>query len=227
MKPVIQLYALALDELPGYDKSINYWDEISEELKKKPIYEDDIKRYNRICNLKLQMVKELLFDNYINKLKEPVIKTRKIKNKYETPDISIEKLTDNLYIDLKITKKNNCENISVVCKLIDNKKTLYKYVTETDFNKTGITTAMIIRMIDYYNEKGINQELKIKLNNKAYIKEFNKAVISYRDFINNEIRNNNLVENAVDTNDIGIMNESLSLMGFKEILLKNKKITFV
>ena len=126
MKPVIQLYALALDELPGYDKSINYWDEISEELKKKPIYEDDIKRYNRICNLKLQMVKELLFDSYINRLKEPVIKTRKIKNKDESPDISIEKLTDNLYIDLKITKKNSCENISVVCKLIDDKKTLYK-----------------------------------------------------------------------------------------------------
>lgn len=227
MKPVIQLYALSLDDLPGYDKDENYWEEISEELKKKPIYEDDNKRYNRICNLKLQMVKELLFDNYINRLKEPVIKTRKIKNKDENPDICIEKLTDNLYIDLKITKKNNCENISVICKLIDDKKTLYKYVTETNLNKTNITTSMIIRMIDYYNDKGINNELKIKLNNKTYIKEFNKAVISYKDFIDNEIRNNNLVENALDTNDIGIMNDSLSLMGFKEILLKNKKIKFI
>ena len=51
----------------------NYWNEISE------LKSDDNKRYNRICNLKLQMVKELLFDSYINRLKEPVIKTRKSK----------------------------------------------------------------------------------------------------------------------------------------------------
>jgi hypothetical protein len=71
MKPILQLYALCLDQLPGYDKDDEYWDKIDAELKEKTMYNDDTKRKNRIQNLKLLSVKELLFDKYINILSEP------------------------------------------------------------------------------------------------------------------------------------------------------------
>ena len=78
MKPVIQLYALCLDELPDYSKEDDYWDLLDAELKNsKPIYQDDDKRFNRIENLKLRMVKELLFDKFINMLSEPKPKKEK------------------------------------------------------------------------------------------------------------------------------------------------------
>jgi len=74
MNPVLQLYALCLEELPNYDKPDDYWDNMDIELQKKPIYQDDIKRKNRMDNLKLKMVQELLFQEYIDMLSEPKIK---------------------------------------------------------------------------------------------------------------------------------------------------------
>ena len=79
MKPILQLYALCITELPNYDKSENYWTELDEELKLKPLYQDNVKRKNRLDNLKLNYVKELLFDEFIIKLKEPKEKKKKIK----------------------------------------------------------------------------------------------------------------------------------------------------
>jgi hypothetical protein len=71
MKPVLQLYALCLERLPGYDKSEEYWNNVEKGLLDKPLYQNDIRRKNRIDNLKLAMVKELLFDRFINILQEP------------------------------------------------------------------------------------------------------------------------------------------------------------
>ena len=48
-----------MSELPGYDKGDNYWDEVDKMLLEKPMYQSDIRRKNRIGNLKLMMVKEL------------------------------------------------------------------------------------------------------------------------------------------------------------------------
>ena len=81
MKPVLQLYALCLDKLPGYDKCDEYWDDMDKALLEKPMYQNEIRRKNRINNLKLMMVKELLFDRFINILSEPKVpKVRKTKN---------------------------------------------------------------------------------------------------------------------------------------------------
>ena len=71
MKPVLQLYALCLERLPGYDKSDEYWDDVEKGLLDKPLYQNETRRKNRIGNLKLMMVKELLFDRFINMLQEP------------------------------------------------------------------------------------------------------------------------------------------------------------
>ena len=39
MKPAIQLYALALDELQGYDKSVNYWEKLMKNSKETNIWQ--------------------------------------------------------------------------------------------------------------------------------------------------------------------------------------------
>lgn len=73
MKPVLQLYALCLERLPGYDKGDEYWNNVEKGLLDKTMYQNDIRRKNRIDNLKLAMVKELLFDRFINILQEPKV----------------------------------------------------------------------------------------------------------------------------------------------------------
>ena len=77
MKPILQLYALCIEQLPGYDKDEEYWRNVDNDLLTKPMYQDNMRRKNRLDNLKLMAVKELLFDKYINVLTEP--KERKNK----------------------------------------------------------------------------------------------------------------------------------------------------
>ena len=104
MKPLLQLYALCLDELPGYEKDDKYWQEIDKNLQIKPIYQDEIKRNNRIDNLKLQMVKALLFDSYIELLSEPKKpRAKKIKE--------IKDTEGNIIIDTKPVKVKSIFNI--------------------------------------------------------------------------------------------------------------------
>jgi len=86
MNPVLQLYALCLDDIPTYDKAHDYWEQVEEELKKKPMYQNEIKRKNRIDKLKLACVKELLFDEFIYKLSEPKVKKTRKNAKIVTSD---------------------------------------------------------------------------------------------------------------------------------------------
>ena len=86
MNPVLQLYALCLEDIPTYDKSHDYWQQIDEELMKKPMYQNEIKRKNRIDKLKLACVKELLFDEFIYKLSEPKVKKTRKNAKIVTSD---------------------------------------------------------------------------------------------------------------------------------------------
>jgi DNA polymerase delta subunit 1 len=71
MKPILQLYALCIEQLPGYEKDEEYWQNVDNDLQTKPMYQNIIRRKNRLDNLKLLAVKELLFDKYINVLTEP------------------------------------------------------------------------------------------------------------------------------------------------------------
>lgn len=136
MKPILQMYALCLDQLPNYDKGDDYWKKIDEELLLKPIYQDDKKRKNRLDNLKLNMVKELLFDEFIYILSEP--KPKKVKK-----DVTIKK-TKPLLI------QNNIESINAIVEPVIIDKT-FKVVKEKVV-KEKITKELITK------EKGINNE---------------------------------------------------------------------
>jgi DNA polymerase elongation subunit (family B) len=74
MKPVLQLFGLCLTELIDYKEEHDYWNKIDDDLKLKPMYQDENKRKRRLDNLKLLKVKELLFDEFIYKLSEPKVK---------------------------------------------------------------------------------------------------------------------------------------------------------
>jgi len=119
MKPVLQLYVLCLTELNDYNESIDYWNNIEEELKKKEMYKDDKRRANRIDNLKLRKVQELLFDEFINILQEPKIKKerKKKESKKEIKDSKddikkeIKDSKDDIKKEIKETKKESKDDI--------------------------------------------------------------------------------------------------------------------
>lgn len=229
MKPIIQLYALCIDELPDYNMETDYWDLLDVELKNsKNIYHDDTKRFNRIDNLKLRMVKELLFDKYINMLTEP--KPKKIKKIKEILTISNNIDFDNLHnfiVNLNVIKKKDTSVITTTIKILSDKKTIWKSEIINGTDKKLETINAILNIIEYYKKNNINTDIKIKLNNKKFINDFNIAQVNLKDFHKYEEIDENLIEKALTTCDIGIMSNSLSILDFKNIFLTNKKITFI
>lgn len=227
MKPVIQLYALCLDELPNYDKEDDYWNLIDNELKTtKTIYQDDEKRFNRIENLKLRMVKELLFDKFINMLSEPKPKKeKKIKEKITiSNDVSHVK---NLTVNLNVTKKKDSKIINSTIKILSDKKTIWKSEINEGTDKKHETINSILKIINYYKENNIQEEIKIKLNNKKFVNDFNIASVNLNDFKKYEQIDENLIEKALKTCDVGIISNSMLILDFKDIFISNKEIKFI
>ena len=248
MKPVLQLYALSLEELPNYNKESDYWEKINEELKLKPIYLDDIKRKNRIENLRLQLVKELLFDKYIDQLSEPKIKktTKKTSRILSSEKTEKEEKTNNCEIlnedtiinllkskeslvDLKVSAPQNApkQTIEVRCKVIVDKKTILDNKNICISNKNKEITNSIITLIEYFENNNIEKVINIKLNNKPFIKSYKKAVLDYKEFEKNENLDNNLVQDAINTNDIGRMKSAISVLEYGKLLMKNHKFSFI
>lgn len=82
MKPITQIFALCLEQLPGYSYPPNYWLQIDEELSGLKQYTDENKRQDRIQALKVREVEELLFNPYLNILCPEKQKTSRSKKKH-------------------------------------------------------------------------------------------------------------------------------------------------
>jgi DNA polymerase elongation subunit (family B) len=68
MKPVLQVYALVVEELPGYNKGFHYFKDMYPRLLEEKEH-DEKKARDRLNDLKEDEVKKILFDPILNKLK--------------------------------------------------------------------------------------------------------------------------------------------------------------
>jgi DNA polymerase delta subunit 1 len=255
MKPILQLYALCLDELPNYSKDDKYWDDMTEELKMKPMYQNETRLKNRIDNLKLNMVKELLFDEFINVLSEPKIKKPRktitkgiiqigdnvvqpkpkvVRAKAKPKDKTISIVDTNVAstenseysADIKITKKKDSDIIAVA-KIKKNSKIIWNYNNDNCVNKSSEIKSIIRDMVSYMTEYENSKKIKIKINNKTFISDYNKVLIHYYEFKKCELNNNNLVENALITNDIGVLKNRNKIIEYEELISINDMFELV
>ena len=236
MKPLLQLYALCLEELPGYDKDIEYWQEIDKNLQIKPIYQDDIKRKNRIDNLKLQMVKALLFDKYIDILSEPKNSKRKTKvieevdkeakitnmsEKISSKNIDTTIPDNCLKLDIKITKNQKTGKIVADANIVDKKTKLWNYHKDDCTNKEKETIHIISEVLKQDSDK----IYMISLNNKAFIKEYNEALINYHEIMKKQ--NADLMVNIFETQNIGGLKLINKIRKFSDIIVNHKSLSFI
>jgi len=228
MKPIVQLYALCIDQLPGYDKDDEYWEKIDNELREKPMYQDDIRRKNRIQNLKLSAVKELLFDKYINMLSEPKIK-KPSKAKAKTARFAT--ISENIDSDVKAIDgidgeviATNKEKLKKADKNIETGT--YKADVKIVKNlKTGIISSDAYisdgtnkiwkysknNCIDKNKELlyviskiiNFNKEVKyiITVNNKKFVTDYNNMLVYYKE--KEDSKETNILENIFASQNIG------------------------
>jgi len=246
MKPILQLYALCLDKLPGYDKCDEYWDDVDKALLEKPMYQNEIRRKNRINNLKLMMVKELLFDRFINILCEPKVpKVRKSSKSVNSstkllPIATTNDITDitdsdiqtqplNLDATIKITKKIKIGTIvSSAYIQNDKKKKIWVDNNENCKDKDHEIIAIIKKIIAYNS----NNIYYITLNNKGFIDEYNRAYHLYNDLVKSkkiytEDTIDNIMKKIMDTQDTGKLKDISNVYKYYDIILLNSKFMFM
>jgi hypothetical protein len=249
MKPIIQLYALCIDQLPGYDKDEEYWQNVDKELLTKPMYQDNIRRKNRLDNLKLLNVKELLFDKYINILSEPKVKkisksvkANKITNietvndnkniigecdeiistdkeKMKKPDKNIEDGT--FKVDIKITKNIKTGVIISSAYIGDGIYKIWKYQKNNCKDKNKEVINIISKIINYDK----NKKYVITLNNKKFITEYNTAVVYYKDI--EKSKETNILDDIFNTQNIGDLKIINNIRRFKDIIGDYKMFSIV
>jgi len=253
MNPVLQLYTLCLEELPNYNKEVSYWKEVENELKKKPLYVDDVKRANRLANLKTNMTKELLFQESIDKLSEPVVKKKGSKTTTLVKDskkivpaktTATIKSGDELN-EVKVLKKSTKQPQKVTT---DNDTTDILKADIKVTKKTGSNNIESIGKIygadgkkiiwKYENKEGkdkTNEIIPIIMNMIEFIKKENKKLlikINFKQFItdfNNSIVYYNEFEGNKKCAKQAIENEDVGLHSHInsiirfENLLKNKQ----
>jgi hypothetical protein len=246
MKPILQLYALCLDKLPGYDKCDEYWDDVDKALLEKPMYQNDIRRKNRINNLKLMMVKELLFDKYINILSEPKVpKIRKTKkaiagksktaackdnDKDSNSDIC-ETPIQNINFDatIKITKKIKTGTIVSTAYIKNDKnKKIWEENNEDCKDKEHEIIALIKKIIGYNS----NNIYFITLNNKGFKDEYNRAHHLYNELVKNkriytEDTIDNIMNKIMATQDTGKLKDIGNVYKYYDLIQLNSKFMFV
>jgi hypothetical protein len=235
MKPILQLYALCLSELPGYDKYDNYWEDVDKMLLEKPMYQSDIRRKNRIGNLKLMMVKELLFEKFIAILREPKAPTvRKskltIKNAIAVTDTTDQTGTvQKLDATIKITKKLKTKKIEAIAFIKNDKKKKIWEVVNSDCKNKEHEAIALIKQIIAYNSNNI---YFITLNNKQLIDEYTRAHYVYNELLkNNEIYSEDTIENimrkVMNTQDTGRLKDINNIHKYYELIQLNSKFMFM
>ena len=215
MKPVLQLYSLCLTNLCDYKETDEYWERVENELMKKEMYKDETRRKNRLENLRLLKVQELLFDEFINQLKEPKMKKERIKK--DVIDIiedDVDEIKDIDYDgDMKVieSKVKECITFKIVIK---DKKGKIIYKDEGNTKEMTKDKIIVDKLTEIYNK--VNGTMKIKLNNKKFIKDYKLLIAKFKyvDKLTN-----------VNKTDLGVAKMISEITSNKHLLeLKNKII---
>lgn len=203
MKPVLQLFGLCLTELIDYKEDYDYWDKIEDDLKLKPLYQDENKRKRRLDNLKLLKVKELLFDEFICKLTEPKIKKerkiiikkdekegkrKKKDGKEEKEKIEIikkdggENEEKNYNGTIRIVNSKIKDSITYSIKIVDEKnKVIYNKEDKEGVKKITKEKLLNELLLNIYKEFK-NSKITIKINYKDYVKKINSLICKYNEY---------------------------------------------
>jgi DNA polymerase delta subunit 1 len=189
LRPVAQLYTLCLEQLPNYDRDVNYWIDKAQELQeKKEIYKDENKLTNYMQTLKERDVERLLFSKYITKKVKKVSEssTKKITaiQKYNLDDNSL--LLQFNIEEKKENKSKKFESVSI-CNNKEYVKTISCKSSTTKCNAcTDLLNSILRDVIDDNKEKietdGIRIEIKFSLYKNKLIKMLEEYDTFYEKF---------------------------------------------
>jgi hypothetical protein len=81
MKPILQVYALVVEQLPGFCQPPNCFEAIHKQMLL-DLNGDESKASDKLQTLKEMLVKQLLFDPIISKVDQALVKQSMVAKKY-------------------------------------------------------------------------------------------------------------------------------------------------
>lgn len=217
MKPVLQLYYLCMDQLPNYGKDENYWNNLDEELKLKNMYIDDKRRQNRITNLKLNYIQELLFEEFISVLKEP--KEKKLPSQSAIKN-KVEEIKGDLISTIKVIQNKESKNITLSANVSNEGKIIWTYKNNEnkDITKDEIIKNTIVKICKEFPKINI----KFTINYKKFIKDYLLILSKYNIIIKNfkpKNEDDDIFNQITENNDVGKLKDVIDIIKYKNLLI--------
>ena len=181
LKPIRQLYALCVEQLPNYVYPPSYWIQMDEELKYHKIYQHEQKRINRIQSLREREVESLLFDKFIEKKVKKRTTVVKEAKQIKIPKHQLTEDSPMLTFHVVENKVEKKKYYKASCTFLD--KELYHEIQNKNCNKTQachtllreILKVVLIEYKDIIESKGI----RISIQDTRFRNILKKAIDEY------------------------------------------------
>jgi hypothetical protein len=181
LKPIVQLYALCVEQLPNYSYPPEYWYQIDEELKQKTIYTDDKKRAYRIQALREREVENLLFDSFIiRKTKKKACTSKAEETKKNKIPKHVVPETSPLLI-FRIMEDKNEKKFIATCDFMDQEMKLdiqNKKITKTNACHT-LLRNVLTKLFTEYKHKIETEGLRIQIEDTRFKNLLKKTIDEY------------------------------------------------
>lgn len=166
LKPICQLYALCVEQLPNYSYPPSYWIQMDEELKYHKNYGDERKRMNRIQALREKEVENLLFEKFIVRKTKKRVAVEKEAKKTKIPKHILTE--ESPVLCFQVSEVNNETKKCFTASCSFHSTAFEETIPKKGYNKTqacqtllrNILKKIITEHKEFITEKGLRIEIK-------------------------------------------------------------------
>jgi len=228
-KPICQLYALCVNDLPEYSHPVDYWITWDESLRNHKLYGDsDRKRKDRISALKIQEVESIMFESYVVALGGTKRRMAKPKTPKQGPKGSPSLTDEAITLSIEVTEDKEAKLYRAMAKL---KAVPAWSLSEEIKKKTKITQAQVYRTfsetvietlykLPEYTAIMENEGIRIRISNARFVNLWNAA-------IETEYENKEKYEASIANQDIGSLKALTSQNVFARLVNAGDSIKYI
>lgn len=209
-KPICQLYALCVEELPQYSFPPGYWEQIEEELMQTPLYgNSEKKRKDRISALRMKEVDQLLFAPFKNTLIEVKKKKKTTAGTKKIVPLPVMN-TPCMVVRLEVKDdKKNKEYHGSIKAFSPQGEALHSWEEVIAKKKKGTTIQFAYRMVaelafqkmhEAYGKILRDQGLRFEVANATFLRTWKQALTKSEEYRES-------MQKAIAEQDIGRFNE--------------------
>lgn len=234
LKPISQLFALCVTQISGYTLAPNYWEQIDVELEGMPRYTDDKKRKTRITNLKMQQVKDILFDPYISVLASPSSRAKRSKStgkagKNGKAGEAGKSATTTYRLELQATEKKRGSKYDCTATMMNGETELWKIEKPITGTKGSCLRMIAMQALnkaataeDIKDKIEISDAIVVSCADKVFMRSWRKAIDESKNADHTEG-----MRRVHETQDIADLKEQNELIGFLGLVYARQSIKYI